>query len=480
MDFYRPNIRKLGNVTIVVPLISIIEIEALYWLLFRNTLLRYAFYLHIQSEFSIVLLWLVTSLRDFQCVYATKTTEKTSRHQLFLLSRVSHEIRTPLFGIVGIVDILDESFVTEEQKKLLATVKACCETALNVVNEILDWSKSENGKLVIQSKPFDLEALVEKVKCVVLPLLQQKKLQLNYSKGDEVPRYIVGDEQRLKQILLNLLTNAAKFTDEGTIHLQISLFQTPSLNHSLSSDDLSIRRQSSRLFLSSQDIITSRPKEYIRFTITDTGVGITREQIKELFRPYSQLLKSHASVGTGLGLFICKKFVKAMGGDISVSSEGVDNGTTFSFSIPLCRCDQESLLVSSPNISNPSIKLPCHILVVEDNGINQMILKRQLTHLGCTYEVAGNGFLALQTLQENPERFSLILMDIEMPILDGISATKEIRQRLKLTRVPIIALTAHALPEHQDLVLACGMQALLSKPFREQELKNVLTNFLSS
>jgi signal transduction histidine kinase len=142
LDFYRPNIRKLGNVTIVVPLISIIEIEALYWLLFRNTLLRYAFYLHIQSEFSIVLLWLVTSLRDFQCVYATKTTEKTSRHQLFLLSRVSHEIRTPLFGIVGIVDILDESFVTEEQKKLLATVKACCETALNVVNEILDWSKS--------------------------------------------------------------------------------------------------------------------------------------------------------------------------------------------------------------------------------------------------------------------------------------------------------------------------------------------------
>lgn len=350
---------------------------------------------------------------------------------------------------------MSKTNLTHQQAEYLEILKKSSESLLNIINDILDISKIEAGKMALAPIPFKLRELVASLVEVTSATLQDRGLSLAAKVEDAVPEIVVGDAEKLKQVLLNLLSNAVKFTHRGSVFLDI-------------------RREAGAIAA-------------IRFSVRDTGIGIPREKLEDVFSPFIQADDSISRQygGTGLGLAICAELIKLMNGEMAIQSEE-GTGTEISFVIPLQAAGPEvlvqeqaaalqaSVLVKRPRSRREIAGL--HILVVEDNEINQMLTCKTLESLGCTYRLAANGEEALTWFER--ERFDLILMDIQMPGMSGLVATERIRglERDTGMHTPIAALTAHAMVGDRETCLAAGMDFYISKPLYSERLIGLLNS----
>ncbi len=342
-------------------------------------------------------------------------------------SNLSHELRTPLNGVLGMTDLLWDTSLDEVQKDYLATIGTCGRTLLDLISDVLDVSKIEAGKLELQKQPFKLRHPFNSALEVVRGQAQGKDLKLELVWDESLPVYVKGDLIRLRQVLVNLLSNAVKFTDQGSVTVR-----------------------------------TAAMGNGIAVEIQDTGIGISAENQKKLFHPFSQIEVegTEPHQGTGLGLAISKELVELMRGTISLSSQpGV--GTIFHLSLPLEAVDMQNDSLTGLGSylkSDGGLKL----LVADDNPVNRRILLLQLEKLGYAADGVEDGVQAVEAAQRTP--YDLILMDCQMPRMDGLEATRALRQTMKESSPIVVALTAHAQPEQRIQCEAAGMDDFLTKP----------------
>lgn len=368
------------------------------------------------------------------------------------LAHMSHEIRTPMNGIIGLTHLALQSNPSDEQKNYLQKIRTSATNLLAIINDILDLSKIEANKMVLEDANYPLEDVLEFVHTSLRFPIEQKGLEYECKLGDDVPMKLWGDSLRLKQVLLNLMNNAVKFTAEGRITLQI--------DRELAGDN-----------------------DSLHFRIVDTGMGISREYQQHLFDPYTQ---ANASIsrrfgGTGLGLSICKRIAELMHGSLWCESE-LGKGSIFHLSIPCTParniyCPQEQAAATAEPLDGAE---ECSILVAEDNEINVEVLRAMLRQLGFECDVAPNGKEALRMAMETP--YDIVLMDVNMPVMDGLTATRELRNMLppidEQNALPIIALTAATLPDNIAEIINAGMNDHIAKPFSMAILRNKLAKWL--
>ena len=367
--------------------------------------------------------------------------ELASKAKESFLANMSHEIRTPLNAIIGMIRELSRETLTAQQQSYLGHTDTAARHLLSIVNSILDLSKIEAGELELEDRDFSLEALVDNIRSILLIKATGKKLQLTCDVDPEIWPAHRGDSARIRQVLLNLLDNAIKFTPKGQVRLHIKVTGE------------------------------TEEEQQLRLTVLDTGIGMDQEYQKKIFTKFSQADRSISRRfgGTGLGMPITREIVRLMGGDISVESIK-DRGTKFVINFALQKGDIEQLTVVAPTNNRQLEGL--RLLLVEDNAMNRFIAGKSLTHFGCVVEEAENGRVALDWLKER--QYDLILMDIQMPELDGMETTKIIRGELNLD-VPIIAITANAFREDIDLYLQTGMNDYVTKPYEEAQLFEVIS-----
>jgi signal transduction histidine kinase len=363
------------------------------------------------------------------------------------VANMSHEIRTPLNSIIGFSDLLlDDESLKPTQKRYLELVKNAGEALLTVVDDILDFSKLDAGKLELANEAFSLDALVSSTVSIVDGAAQAKGLDLHVSIDPELSLFNVGDSARLRQILLNLLSNAVKFTSNGSVSLDISRVAAVSAG------------------------------EHLRFSISDTGTGVPLEGQAHLFQQFAQadasISREHG--GTGLGLSICKNLVDLMGGSIGFLDNGL--GSTFWFEIELPTTVKSDLVPQQRAV--PREGKGAKVLLVEDLPMNQELASTILRRAGHIVAVASDGIEAIKAVEE--ESYDVILMDIQMPRMDGINATRRIRQLAGPSKhTPIIAMTANALPEQVRAFRQAGMDDHIAKPFKQQELHDAISRALN-
>jgi CheY-like chemotaxis protein len=368
---------------------------------------------------------------------------------------MSHEIRTPLNGILGVVQLLGKTKLSQLQKSYLKLVDDSSASLLNIINDILDLSKVEAGKMSLEEKSFNLETLIQGVISLYDAQASQKSVKLSLKYDANLAKFFIGDPYRLNQVLLNLINNAIKFTDHGAVNIHVT----------------GTRLASTRACL--------------EIKVNDSGIGIQPDVLETLFDPFKQADESTTRKygGTGLGLAISKQIIELMGGSISAQSEP-QIGSSFIVLLSLKRDEslhqEESVVCGyADDAVTTSAKLLGHVLVVDDSEINRIIAQHMLEDFGLTVAIAENGQEALDQLQK--QTFDLILMDCEMPIMDGYEASRKIRSmQSRDERTPIVALTADAFDENRKKCKEAGMDGFLSKPIMQNVLLDVAQQWIKS
>lgn len=391
---------------------------------------------------------------DLTAEMELQSARATSRAKDGFIASVSHELRTPLNGVLGILEIISETDLNSDQRKLISTGLSSGQSLLYLINDILDFSKMQAGHLELDPHSEKISTLVSKTVSTLNPLAQKNRNQLIFQVPDTISDNVLIDGQRFQQILVNLVGNAIKFTRRGRIEINAKL------------------------------VDANKQSQVVRFEVSDTGPGIPNEKKGKLFKEFSMLHNPGKTriEGTGLGLALCKKLVEAMGGEIGVESEaGV--GSTFWFELELQATREppqshaKVRLDSSKNETR--LNRDAKILLAEDNPTNAVVTTRMLQPTGVSIKHVENGLKAVDAFEKGA--FDVILMDVSMPEMDGITATQRIRQIEKeraLAAIPIIALTAHVVAKDREHMMANGMSSHLSKPIRKADLKNELHNYI--
>ena len=388
----------------------------------------------------------LTTLNE-QLRQAQQDAEAASRGKSLFLANMSHELRTPFNGIMGILSVLASTPLSPQQADLIHTVNNSAEHFLKLLNDILDASALESGKISMQAEEVDLRTLMMDVHAIMLPLALQKNLNFTLHDIPAQAFWVKSDGTRLRQILLNLLNNAIKFTEIGQVGLQF------------------------------QQINDFKGQQFFEFAVTDTGIGIHEESLSKLFQRFYQVDSglSRQFSGAGLGLEISLGLARLLHGDILVESQP-DQGSTFRLRLPLVPHTPAVPAVISPpsEDATPQAKhISLRILVAEDHPVNQKFLEVLLQRMGHTATFCDNGALALQALQE--QDYDVVLMDIHMPVMDGLTATSLIRALpSEKSNIPVIVLSADVYSEARDKAATVGVNAFIPKPVQAQELQTTL------
>ncbi len=377
-----------------------------------------------------------------------------SKAKSAFLANMSHEIRTPMNGVMGMLQLLESTETSEEQKRYLRVLHQSSDTLLKIIDDILEFSRLEADKLSLQPEPVDINSMFKELWIQFKEQLRERPVQLRLDASGFDDYLLMLDPVRLRQVLYNLVGNALKFTHTGYIEVEAKLLTATGEDYA-SADDQS-----------------TAPA--LKITITDTGEGIPEADIERIFQEFHQVDSLHQINGTGLGLAISNRLIQKMGGELRVSSE-VGRGSSFWFEIPHIQMVEHREGRDDEPLSSEQVKLDLEVLVAEDNPVNRSVIKGLLTHLGCRVTLSNNGLEALEMVRFRS--FDVILMDCDMPVMDGFEATEEIRlweQHEQRTPTPIVALTAHVLESARQLCWEAGMDSYLAKPVTLPQLVETL------
>jgi len=379
--------------------------------------------------------------------------EEANKSKSEFLANMSHELRTPLNGIVGMLQLLETTSLDSEQKEYVELSTKAANRLTRLLTDLLDFSKIESGKLVLYNEKFKTSEIRDSILELFKGPAQEKGLNLVFTMDESIPEFLVCDGSRLIQILFNLVGNGIKFTDTGSITVDVAPITSP--------DNCLVA---------------------VQITVSDTGIGIPAARLDEIFEPFTQIDGSYVRnhQGAGLGLSVIKRLLALMGGEIFIeSTEAV--GTTARVVIPMDKANAPAICPPETSIPAPAeCKLKANVLLVEDDRVNQFAMNKMLLKSGFTVTTADNGLQALDLISKN--NYDVVLMDIQMPYMDGLEATRLIRDRSKFgekSTLPIIAITAYAMESDKEKFLEAGMDGYISKPFDRADLADAVRSALS-